>query len=403
MASATKAKRRTRTKAPGVYRSVSGRYEIAYRGSDGRLRSKAIGDSFEEAKAARAEIVSKLSRGESVRHSKQTFEAFAEDVIDALNRRPRTVESHRYHLRSHLIPRFGRRKLGDITTADLARMVADMERKEYAGWTIIGTLSTMSLVMRKAKRQGLVAANPLHDLERDERPSASKTDKRVLEQAEIEALLKTAGDRYQPLIALMLFTGLRLGEALGLTWRDVDFDGERIQVRYQLGRDRKRVEAKTAAGRRDVVMIPQLAKVLREHKLRSPYSRDVDYVFPAPDGSGREHRSTSRGIERAVERAKLGEGISPHNFRHTFASLLIVGLRLDPVRVARQLGHTNPSFTQDTYAHLFEQARHAAALRDELEQGFGHLLNGVNGMSTSAGNQAQDEPGEVGAIAASSG
>ena len=43
--------------------------------------------------------------------------------------------------------------------------------------------------------------------------------------------------------------------------------------------------------------------------------------------------------------------------------------------VARQLGHTNPSFTQDMYGHLFEQARHAAELRDRLEEGFGHLLD----------------------------
>jgi integrase len=135
--------------------------------------------------------------------------------------------------------------------------------------------------------------------------------------------------------------------------------------------------------------VPQLAKVLRAHKLRSPFSRDTDYVFGNPDGRGRDHRSTSRGIERAVERARLGEGISAHSFRHTFASILIVGLKYDPVSVSRQLGHTNPSFTQDTYAHLFDKARHAVELRDRLEQGFGHLLDGVNAMSTDARNQPQ--------------
>jgi integrase len=62
-------------------------------------------------------------------------------------------------------------------------------------------------------------------------------------------------------------------------------------------------------------------------------------VFPAPDGRGRDYRSTSRGIERAVERAGLaGEGFSSHAFRHTFATLLIVGLGLDPVQVSKQLG-----------------------------------------------------------------
>jgi hypothetical protein len=61
--------------------------------------------------------------------------------------------------------------------------------------------------------------------------------------------------------------------------------------------------------------------------------------------------------------------------------VLIVGLGLDPVRVSKQLGHTNPSFTADTYAHLFDHARHAQDLRDRLDSGYGHLLD-VNKMST---------------------
>jgi integrase len=257
-------------------------------------------------------------------------------------------------------------------------MVAELERKGYAGWTISGILSTLSLVMRKAKRKGLIPANPVADLDSDERPNLKTHEKRVLTQDEVERILAKAGDTFRAPIATMIFTGLRLAEVLGLTWADVDFDNGFVRVRYQLDRQRKRVEIKTAAGRRDVVLIPQLAKVLKAHKLKSPYKRDGDFVFVNPDRRGRCHRSTSRGVKRAVERAKLGDGISAHSFRHTFASLLIVGLNLDPVRVSRQMGHTRASFTQDCYAHLFEEARHATEMRDELEQGFGHLLRNVN-------------------------
>jgi len=102
-------------------------------------------------------------------------------------------------------------------------------------------------------------------------------------------------------------------------------------------------------------------------------------------------------------RAKLGAGISAHLFRHTFASMLIVGLKYDPVSVSRQLGHEKPSFTQDTYAHLFDQARHGDKLRDELEKGFGHLLGNVNNVSNGDGNQAQSKPSKRVSIAASVG
>jgi integrase len=188
--------------------------------------------------------------------------------------------------------------------------------------------------------------------------------------------------------------------ALGAAVRVVELNAEARKILsedWARDRQRNRVEVKTGAGRRDVVLMPQLGRLLREHRVASPHCRDADYVFAAPDGRGRDHRSSSRGVERAVERAKLGDGISSHSFRHTFASVLIVGLRLDPVRIARQLGHTNPSFTQDTYAHLFEQARHANELRDQLEHGFGHLLD-VNVVSTGAGDEAPPRPTAVAGV-----
>jgi integrase len=125
---------------------------------------------------------------------------------------------------------------------------------------------------------------------------------------------------------------------------------------------------------RTFVLVPQLEKLLKAHRLASPFSGDDDFVFPGPDGRGQDHRAAGRKIERAVKKAELGEGISAHAFRHTFASLLIVGLKLDPVNVAAQLGHSNPNVTVGTYSHLFDKARAADSMRTALGDGFGHLL-----------------------------
>ena len=122
-------------------------------------------------------------------------------------------------------------------------------------------------------------------------------------------------------------------------------------------------------------MISQLAKTLRAHRLASLYSQPGHFLFPAPEGRGRDHRSTARAVERTLKRAGLdGQGLSSHTFRHTYASLLIVGLRLDPVNVASQLGHSNPSTTLRFYSHLFDTARHADDTRDRLAAGLGHLI-----------------------------
>ncbi len=188
-------------------------------------------------------------------------------------------------------------------------------------------------------------------------------------------MLGAATDTFRPLIAVLIFGGIRLGEALGLRWQDVDFEGGFLRVRSQLSPQRELAEMKTKSGRRDVVLIPQLALTLKEHRLASRHSQPSDFLFAAPDGRGRDQRSAGRGIQRAVMRAGLdGQQISAHTFRHTFASLLIVGLKLDPVGVAAQLGHSNPATTLRVYSHLFDRARHADETREKLGAGFGHLL-----------------------------
>jgi integrase len=125
-----------------------------------------------------------------------------------------------------------------------------------------------------------------------------------------------------------------------------------------------------------VILIPQLAKTLKEHYMASPRKQPTDFLFLAPNGRGRDQRSTARAVERTFKRGKLdGQGLSSRNLRHTFASLLIVGVRLDPVAVAAQLGHTNPATTLRVYAHLFDRAKHADEAREALASGFGHLLS----------------------------
>ena len=74
-------------------------------------------------------------------------------------------------------------------------------------------------------------------------------------------------------------------------------------------------------------------------------------------------------------RGLQGQGrLSLHSLRHSFASLLIAN-QLNPVFVSRQLGHSSPAITLDVYAHLFEQADHAAAAREALEASYAAMAS----------------------------
>jgi integrase len=198
---------------------------------------------------------------------------------------------------------------------------------------------------------------------------------RILDREEIGKVLEAAGLIYRPILATAIFTGLRQGELLGLTWADVDFDAGLVRVRKQLGRDGVRVEPKTAQAVRDVVMMPALGRLLRAHKLASPYSGAADPVFASSAGTPHHYRNIGRrGLEKAVERAAI-PAPNPrfHDLRHTAASLLVAE-GLNVVFVSRQLGHASPDITLRVYAHLFDRAEHGKRASDALEAGFGHLL-----------------------------
>jgi integrase len=126
---------------------------------------------------------------------------------------------------------------------------------------------------------------------------------------------------------------------------------------------------------RDVVLVPQLASLLKEHRLAAPHSIDTDFVFAAEDGSPLHYSRANRLLAKVSNAAKV-EGLTSHVFRRTFASHLIIEQRLDAVRVQRQLGHSLSSVTLDRYSYLFEQARHADELREGIANStYGALLS----------------------------
>src|SRR5438093_7176393 len=100
-------------------------------------------------------------------------------------------------------------------------------------------------------------------LERGEKPRWRVKHIRILEGADLGNLLDHAG-AWRVLFEFLAYTGLRIGEGLGVRWCDVDFEAALLHVRQQLSRYRKLKHLKTDAGRRDVVLAPAVVGPLRE-------------------------------------------------------------------------------------------------------------------------------------------
>jgi integrase len=233
----------------------------------------------------------------------------------------------------------------------------------------------LRLILAYAARHGHADSNPPDHLERRERPKAGRPRQRFLTDTEIKALLGAAPARWRLLVAICLFAGLRISEALGLVWADVDPDASVIRVRYQLSRDGKRVPLKSGKGERDVILMDSLSRELRTAKLAAHFSRDADPVFATGTGTAVSARNATRGLAKTIENAQL-PGVTFHALRQTFASIMIAQGR-DPAFVADQLGHEDPAFTCRTYVHLFRAAQQAAAAREQFDTDFGHLIRGA--------------------------
>lgn len=198
----------------------------------------------------------------------------------------------------------------------------------------------------------------------------------MLGREEVTRLLRACLERYRPLIASALFTGMRISELLGLVWDDVDLEGATIHVRAHLSRSRRgmparRIRPKTPAAVREIPVVPQLAAILSARRASAPCRGAGDWVFGTELGTPLAHRNVQRrALGCAVERAGLETGAWPtlrmHDLRHTFASHLIVDLRVDVAQVSRILGHAQITTTLNIYVHLFDQARHANDLQAQM-------------------------------------
>ncbi len=207
--STTTAPRRTKTKAIGVYRSSSGRYEINFRDSDGRLRWQTVPGSFEEAKAARAALVGRVKKGERVAPTKQRFAEYAVAWLAAQqNIRPRTREVYEGAIRLHLNPVLGRLKLSEIDEEAILGVIARMQRNGRKAWTVRSVLTPLGRILGHAARQGIIGSNPMHRLERGERPRVERREMRILGREEIGQLLDAAPARYHATITTAVMTGM---------------------------------------------------------------------------------------------------------------------------------------------------------------------------------------------------
>jgi integrase len=348
---------------PGIYYrprrggKVQPPYELRYLDSTGVRRWEVVHGSLEDAQARRAELLLRRRRGERIAPTRQTFAEYARAWLARQHVRPRTYDKYRWALERHLIPYFGRRRLDQISSEDIASFIAALRRKGLKGWTISSALRPLSLILGQAARKGRIPVNPLTQLERGERPRHDdQRPKRILTLEEMRTLIAAAdGEQYRCLIELLLAAGLRIGEALGLTVADLDAKHALIRVEYQLSRDGSRTLLKTEESRRTLdIPAPLMRRLLALVDARGQLFNPHALVFASRNETGLVRKVAREALKRAVTTAAIAAPApTQHDQRHRHASMLIA-LDHSVVDVQHRLGHRKPDTTLRVYTHQWK-------------------------------------------------
>jgi integrase len=323
-------------------------------------------------------LQTRVAAGEYVAPTRLTFSEYADRWLETQTHRlrPSTRDGYEYHLRVHINPRFGRRRLQAITVDDVAALIGSMMEAGYAAWTIKGATVVLSRVMASAVRSRTIAANPVRQLDKTERPTAQRRELPRFDHDDVARLISATPSRYRTLVAVSVLTGLRQSESLGLTWADVDLKEGLLRVRRQLTRRGVLTEPKTEAAKRDIPIAPSLGTMLAAHRedaFRRGHAKTTDFVFASERGTPLGHRHiVRRGLDKALAAAALPH-ISWHSLRHIAASLYIAA-GCDVAYLSALLGHANPSITLSIYAHAFAERDRAAEMRDRMEEAFAEVL-----------------------------
>jgi integrase len=189
------------------------------------------------------------------------------------------------------------------------------------------------------------------------------------------AVLAAAADEpVYALYATILSLGLRLGEALGLSWQDVDFTKGSINVWHALQRVKgvmTLLEPKTEGSQREIDLPAVTIAALREHRIGQEHAREWagsvgnkwDLVFTTPKGTPFDERGVLRRFqERILVKAKVPK-MRIHDLRHSAIAILLAQ-GVNARAISELLGHSSVAFTLQVYGHLMEETERGTANKD---------------------------------------
>ena len=285
--------------------------------------------------------------------------------------RESTLDSYRTMVKNQVKPFIGNKRLASLTTADVQKFYNKIKKegrvrehpvhgKALADSMVRGVHMMLHEALDMAVKERLLAKNPTNGTTI---PKCNYPEKQILGDNQLETFLEAIkGQEYWgDFFYVEVMTGLRRGEICGLKWQDIDFEESKLHVKRSVSVKRggglNIGETKTETGVRCIQLPPSVAELLKNRK----QTAITEWVFPNfmhpeqpinPNGAYRKLKVILKNAELPLIRF--------HDLRHTFATHATQG-GVDPKTLAGILGHTNASFTLDTYTHVTSDMQKSAS------------------------------------------
>ena len=347
------------------------------------IHRKTIHGTKKEAEVELAKFVTEVQNGLVIDGKSLKFAEF----VDVWKRdygskelAPSTYKRYCRMLETRLLPYFGHLYINKIKPTDIMKFYDLLEKdtqlvrkkgnngsktkKPLSGKTILEHHRLLRAMLHKAVYWQLIVANPA---ERVQSPKARKPKRKSYDDEQTKILLENLEQlsiedtKYKVAIILTVFTGVRLGELMGLEWQDVDFKNGIISInrssQYLADMGVFTKVPKTESSIREIAIPEFIISLLEEYKLwyeeqKSIYGElwtNSDRLFVQADGKPMHPSTISKWFVKYVGQIGLPV-INFHGLRHTNASLL-VAQNVDIAVISARLGHAQISTTLDFYVH----------------------------------------------------